>query len=221
MAAVAAAPAELGASAGPSSAPVSDALATATATFTAALSELSSSLRQRWVSGELAFDDADSSITALVESTRSLKTELQKSLTFADETTTSSTWTTFREVAASQVRLQKSNALKGTVVLSEGDSLLVYSHLDAVTSLQEVDIVDGALALQIIEEVMERLTVDSACRVFGYLESRVSYLTRVSRCSYVIMSVRKLTCVLVLPTSAASGPFSFSRQRSRPASPAE
>lgn len=163
---------------GPSS--LRQSIAHATNTFTSALDSLSASLSQHWLDQSLDIHNAEASLNLVSPKVTQLLAELEKILN-TSKTTDSLVWTTFKEITAAQIRLHMAATLGNIVVLDDQQSILfLYANLDVATALQEVDLVDGSLSLLLIEEAMERMTVDSAGKVFEYLESRVTYLTRVS-----------------------------------------
>lgn len=157
----------------PSSSSVSPhALANGVAALSQATHALVSSLTSQWQSQHIDPENPEAVFAYLIPEAQRLQTSLQQSLR------SESAWTSFRELAAAEVRLILSVDLGDVVNLDERTTQLVYSFLDVVTAFQEAALVDASLSLLLIEEINERLTIDSASTVFSYLESRVSWLTR-------------------------------------------
>ncbi|CAO1627093.1 unnamed protein product [Jaminaea pallidilutea] len=138
------------------------------------IASASRSLVLRWNAGEIDIDDAEASLAAL----QPIIAELEASIGAFWKGADAASSAVLREVAAASLRLAISTTLQDRVDLDAGAVRDLYATLDSVVALQEADMVDGGLALSIIEEINERLTVESAMLVFGYLESRVTPLTR-------------------------------------------
>lgn len=141
-------------------------------TLKATIHSLSQTLISLWQGQRLGLDDAETSFASLIPECQGVQAELQQTLT------SEAAWSTFREMAAAEMRWMLFASMGNCVDLDEASTLQLYALLDIVTALQETNLVDGSLSLSLIEETNERLAIDSATIVFGYLESRVAWLTR-------------------------------------------
>ncbi|CAO1617108.1 unnamed protein product [Parajaminaea phylloscopi] len=161
--------------AGPSSGmvPSDNAMAQSLLTFRDAVHALTQSLLSQWQGdSQLRRDDAEATFQYLTPQCQKTQAQVQQNLT------SEPAWSTFREIAAAELRWSLTTALGDRVDLEAPATLAVYATLDVATAFQETGLADGSLALLLIEETCERLAIDSVNTMFGYLESRVTWLTR-------------------------------------------
>lgn len=116
------------------------------------IASASRSLVLRWNAGEIDIDDAEASLAAL----QPIIAELEASIGAFWKGADAASSAVLREVAAASLRLAISTTLQDRVDLDAGAVRDLYATLDSVVALQEADMVDGGLALSIIEEINER-----------------------------------------------------------------
>lgn len=134
--------------------------------------------RNRWTHGELDLNDGSASTAAQSSEVETLKETIASQIG-------PTAWPAFRDIAAAELRHLLAATLGDQVRVESSRPpvdvptlLNIYAFLDVTTAYQQAELVDGGLALTFIEEINERLTVDSACQVFEYLESRADVLTQ-------------------------------------------
>lgn len=190
-------------------------LASVTSQFLETTRSITSTARQQWISGQIQLNDAQASIDSILPAAQNLKYALDAHLQTP----------ALRELITAELRYYLASSLGDLastsphVETSPSSIITVYAILDATTAYQLVELVDDGLTLTFIEEINERLTVDSACQVFEYLESRVAFLTAVSHPKHIVRRLQILIPVLIV--YSFPGPLTFPRQRARLSTPIE